>query len=257
MKVQKVFLCAALAVPACGAQAQFDTLERFGGLRVEGYIEFQDYDFSRSRVQNDGMGFHLAQIGPLVYTLDLPPLALSSTVMSATGAAHAEQASQLDDTTLSYSAKATAGMDGTAAIGALFGSALGRSNFQATFNVASDSTALLHMNSASDVPGGIYTFSLVRNDGTLIWNQTSVAGAGGSTLHDFTTSFGLAPGSYELNTALVAQAGLDPTIDHSVMEVTAAFELSVSAVPEPSETMLLLAGLAALGRVVKRRRQSL
>jgi hypothetical protein len=248
-------LSVALVMAASSAQAQFDSLERFGGLHVDGNIEFQDYDFARSRVQSDGLGFHSAQVGSVGYSLDLPTLALSSSLMSATGQAHAEQVSQFDNVTLAYSAQVTAGMDGTAAIGALFGGASGRSTFQATFNVASDSAGLLHMNSSSDVPGGVYTFSLVSHDGTVIWNQTSIPDSGGGSLSTFTTSFALAPGSYELNTTLLAQAGLDPTIDHSSMAMTAAFELTVSAVPEPSQAVLLVLGLATVGCVVNRRRQ--
>jgi hypothetical protein len=257
MKTLWNMLCALLATSALSAHAQMDTVERFAGLRVEGNIEFQDYDFSRSRAQSDGLGFHSADVGELAYALALPVLHLETSNMTASGHAGAEQTSVLTASVLGYSARAVAGMDGEAAIGALFGHALGRSNFHATFGIASDSTASLHMASTNDQPGASFSFRLVRQgDGVVIWDKTTVAGSDGEVLSDFTTTFMLAPGFYELSTTLLSQAGLDPTLSSSMTDATASFQLAVSAVPEVSSIALVIVGLIAVLASTRRLRSA-
>lgn len=232
-----LLLSAAACVPA---HAEFDTVERNGGLNVSGSIVYQDYDFSRTRYLTDAVGLFNPGFGLLSATLSLDGLALSAPNFSASGGSSSSFSSNFDGTTIQFQGTATAYMQGEALIGALMGNDEANATFGSTFNVSLPMQAQLSMvNSIST--NSTLTFSIVRQDGFVVWDQVSMVSPGGGVTHDFVTQLNFEPGYYTLLTRLRAMAGVDQGGPSEIATVASAFTLS--PVPEPMTGALLLLGL--------------
>lgn len=226
------------------ASIEFDALERSGSIRVDGHLEYQDYDFSRSMARSDGIGFHNAGLDVLDESIDLPGLSLALPYVAATGMAWAHQRSEYNGTTLLFEASNHVSIIGEAGIGALSGQVMAASSFQATFLINAATAVDLTLSSIVDQANTIFSFSLVRQTGEVAWDQTSIDSGDGQRLDTFTRRITLEPGFYTLNSTLKAMGGIDPGTTNAIAMSSAMF--MVTAVPEPEALLLLTAGMATI-----------
>lgn len=234
------------------ASFELDGLERFGGVKVEGYLEYQDYDFSRMVVRSDGIGFHDAGLNTLDHTIALEGLGLTLPYVTVSGTGQATQHSEYDGTTLRFQAANNIAIESYAGVGALFGTAAATSSFQATFLIHTVTVISLTMSSAVDPSNASYQFSLAKNTGEVAWNRTFVESSGGQNVYGFTRQLTLTPGFYTLDATLKAMGGIDPAYPSSISTPSAMFEVSV--VPEPASISMLAAGLVVVAGAMRRMR---
>lgn len=235
-----------LVLPICAVlfsvrvHAQFDTVERSGGVNVSGNINYQDYDFSRSRFLTDGIGVFNPGLGSLAAGLSLDGLQVAGANFSASGSAASSFTSNFDGQVIQFQGTASAVMQGESLIGALFGNNEASAGFGSTFNVALPMQAQLSMSSTVSTNSTL-TFSIVRQDGFVVWDQVAITTPTGDVTRSFVTQLAFDPGSYTLSTRLRAMAGLDQGMPSDAAAVTSAFTLS--PVSEPVIGLLLGLGL--------------
>lgn len=242
----------AAALFAADANAQFDALERFGGVSIGASIEFQDYDFTKTLGEFNTLSVHNSGFDPLEAAGRLKGLELSTLVASATAAGRSAQHSEYDGTTLRFEGQTDISLNGYANAGALFGNGSATTVFESTFNVNETTATDLFMSSIMNSVDNAYAFSLVRHDGTVVWDRVSIESAQGLQLFTYTQRLDLAPGSYTLNASLKALSSVDPGSLGGDSNVAAEFTLRATPIPEAGSAAMLLLGLVSLGLIVRR-----
>ena len=248
-----IVVLAMLVAPVTHA-ATFNGLAQARSVAIGGVLTLNDFDtgetFDANAAPNEGT--LTGDFGLFNKSVGLGTLVLDNPLGSGQGAGRAAQTSRLGPERIEFDGVADVFMSGQLNTfnADLAGSGSAASRLAYSFSLAQDTTVLLDMISELGPRGNSFTFSLSRDDGAVIWNETSVFDDDGNEHRAFARTLLLTAGVYHLGSTLSASSFFSGDFGFSGRGL-ATYSITPVPLVHP---LVLMASATALGVVLGRRR---
>ncbi len=188
--------------------ATFNGLAQARSVAIGGQLTLNDFDTGETFTANQSFNEPTlaGNFGLFDKSVGLGTLILDNPLGIGQGAGRAAQTSRLGPEGIEFDGVADVFMSGQLNTfnADLTGSGGAASRLSYSFSLAHDTSVLLDMISELGPRANSFTFSLSRDDGTVIWNETSVFDDDGNEHRAFTRTLLLNTGVYNLESALNA-----------------------------------------------------
>ena len=238
--------------------ATFIGLSQTRSVAIGGQLSLEDFETGEIFTASQSFNEHTSpgDLGLFDRSVGLGSLLLDTPLGSGQGSGRAAQTSQLGSERIVFDGTADVFMSGQVHSfnAAMTGSGGAASRLSYRFALAQDIAVLLDAASELGPRGNAYTFSLTRDNGEVVWDQTSIIDGDGNEQRVFTTHVVLTAGVYNLETALTATSFFSGNFGFAGRALA---RFSITPVPLTNPLVLLASAGTLIAGLGRRRRSTL
>ena len=226
--------------------ATFTGLSQARSVAIAGQITLTEFEFGEAFTASQSLHEQTAadDFGVFNQSVGLGTLVLDHPLGSGRGAGRSAQTSNLGPEAIVFDGTADVFMSGEVFGDAdITGSGGASSRLAYSFSLSQTTTVRLGMVSELGPRNNDYRFALTREDGEVVWDQTSIFDEDGNEHRDFTQSLILGPGVYTLDVGLTASSFFTANFGVSGRALAS---FSITPVPLGDSMLLLASGVSLL-----------